>query len=54
MAAQALRAGLTVEDIHDATKFDPWFLRELERIVAAERARRGHAACRRKPARCAA
>jgi carbamoyl-phosphate synthase large subunit len=37
MAAQALRAGLSVEDIHDACKFDPWFLRELERIVAAER-----------------
>jgi carbamoyl-phosphate synthase large subunit len=38
MAAQALRAGLTVDDVHDATKFDPWFLRELERIIAAERA----------------
>ena len=37
MAAQALRAGLSVEDIHDACKFDPWFLRELERIVQAER-----------------
>ena len=38
MAAQALRAGLSVEEIHETTKFDPWFLRELERIVAAERA----------------
>ena len=38
MAAQALRAGLSVEDIHAASKFDPWFLRELARIVAAERA----------------
>jgi carbamoyl-phosphate synthase large subunit len=37
MAAQALRAGLSIEDIHDTTKFDPWFLRELDRIVAAER-----------------
>jgi carbamoyl-phosphate synthase large subunit len=37
MAAQALRAGVSVADIHDACKFDPWFLRELERIVAAER-----------------
>jgi carbamoyl-phosphate synthase large subunit len=37
MAAEALRAGLSVEDIHDATKFDPWFLREMEKIVAAER-----------------
>ncbi len=37
MAAQALRAGLSVEDVHDATKFDPWFLRELSRVVDAER-----------------
>ncbi|HTN13063.1 MAG TPA: carbamoyl-phosphate synthase large subunit [Acetobacteraceae bacterium] len=37
MAAQALRAGLSVEEIHDACKFDPWFLRELEKIVEAER-----------------
>ena len=37
MAAQALRAGLSVADIHELTKFDPWFLRELERIVLAER-----------------
>jgi carbamoyl-phosphate synthase large subunit len=38
MAAQAIRAGLSIEDIHDCCKFDPWFLRELERIVEAERA----------------
>ena len=38
IAAQALRAGLSVEEIHDACKFDPWFLRELERIIDAERA----------------
>ncbi|MBS0558818.1 MAG: carbamoyl-phosphate synthase large subunit [Proteobacteria bacterium] len=38
MAAQALRAGLSVEDVHGATKFDPWFLRELARIVEAEQA----------------
>ena len=37
MAAQALRAGLSVAEIHETTRFDPWFLRELERIVAAER-----------------
>ena len=37
MAAQALREGWSVEDIHQTTKFDPWFLREMERIVAAER-----------------
>jgi carbamoyl-phosphate synthase large subunit len=37
MAAQALRAGLSVEEIHAACRFDPWFLRELEAIVQAER-----------------
>jgi carbamoyl-phosphate synthase large subunit len=36
MAAQALRAGLTVEEIHEACKFDPWFLRQLAAIIAAE------------------
>ncbi len=36
MAAQALRAGLSIGDIQIPTKFDPWFLRELARIVAAE------------------
>src|SRR5471032_491496 len=38
MAAQAMRAGVSIEDIHDCCKFDPWFLRELERIIDAERA----------------
>ncbi len=43
MAAQALRAGLSVEDIHDACKFDPWFLRELDahRRCRARRRRDG-------------
>src|SRR4051794_15017061 len=36
MAAQAMRAGVSVEEIHEACKFDPWFLREVEKIVAAE------------------
>ncbi len=36
VAAQALRAGLSVAEIHEACRFDPWFLRELERIVQAE------------------
>jgi carbamoyl-phosphate synthase large subunit len=42
MAAQALRAGLSVEDIHEACKFEPWFLRQLETIVAAERTVENH------------
>ena len=36
IAAQALRAGLSVEDINEACKFDPWFLRQMEQIIAAE------------------
>jgi carbamoyl-phosphate synthase large subunit len=36
MAAQAFRAGLDVDAIHAACKFDPWFLREIEKIVKAE------------------
>ena len=36
MAAQALRAGLSVEDIHAACKFDPWYLRQMQGIIAAE------------------
>ena len=37
LAAQALRYGLSVEDVRAATTFDPWFLRQLEALVAAER-----------------
>ncbi len=36
MAAQALRAGLSVEEIHAACKFDPWFLRQMQTIIEAE------------------
>ncbi|MHB1205192.1 MAG: carbamoyl-phosphate synthase large subunit [Rhodospirillaceae bacterium] len=38
LAAQGLRYGLSVEDIHAATKFDPWFLRQIEVLVNAEKA----------------
>ncbi|BCI66801.1 carbamoyl-phosphate synthase large subunit [Acetobacter aceti] len=37
MAAQALRAGFSVDEIAAACKFEPWFLRELEKIVQAEK-----------------
>jgi carbamoyl-phosphate synthase large subunit len=37
MAAQALRAGMSIEDIYAASKFDPWFIGELARIIEAER-----------------
>ena len=36
IAAQAMRAGMSVEAIHEACKFDPWFLREIEKLVRAE------------------
>jgi len=36
VAAQALREGLTVAEIHRIAKFDPWFLERLAEIVAAE------------------
>ncbi|HVT54096.1 MAG TPA: carbamoyl-phosphate synthase large subunit, partial [Dongiaceae bacterium] len=40
--AEALRRGLTVDEIHAASKFDPWFIRQLESIVAAEKQVREH------------
>ncbi|GLR67333.1 carbamoyl-phosphate synthase (glutamine-hydrolyzing) [Acidocella aquatica] len=36
MAAQALRAGVSVEDIHAACKFDPWYLNQMQIIIDAE------------------
>ncbi|MCZ7678445.1 MAG: carbamoyl-phosphate synthase large subunit [Sandaracinaceae bacterium] len=33
----ALRLGLTVEDLHEATRIDRWFLVQLEELVQAER-----------------
>ncbi len=34
--AQALRLGATVEQIHAACKYDPWFIREIDGIVKME------------------
>ena len=34
--ADAMRAGISNEDIHDLTKIDPWFLAQISRIVKAE------------------
>ncbi len=34
--AEAFRAGLSVQDVFDLTAIDPWFLREIEEIVAVE------------------
>ncbi len=34
--AQAFREGLSVEDVQNVTGYDPWFLRQIEEIIAAE------------------
>jgi carbamoyl-phosphate synthase large subunit len=36
VAAQAFREGLSVADVHQYSKFDPWFLERLVEIIAAE------------------
>jgi carbamoyl-phosphate synthase large subunit len=40
--AQGLRAGLEVEEIHAACRYDPWFIEQLRDIVAAEERVRRH------------
>jgi carbamoyl-phosphate synthase large subunit len=35
--AEALRRGLTVDEIHGASKFDPWFIRQIEGIILVEK-----------------
>jgi carbamoyl-phosphate synthase large subunit len=37
VAAQALREGLTVDEVHQVAKYDPWFLERIAEIIAAER-----------------
>src|SRR6185295_1717908 len=36
--AQALRLGATVEQVHAACKYEPWFIREIDGIVKMEAA----------------
>ena len=38
--AQAFRHGLTVEEVNAACSYEPWFLRQIEEIVATENALR--------------
>ncbi|HEX9931975.1 MAG TPA: carbamoyl-phosphate synthase large subunit, partial [Allosphingosinicella sp.] len=38
VAAQALREGFTVAEIHAITRYDPWFLERIREIVEAEEA----------------
>ncbi len=35
--ADAFRAGMSLEEIHDASKIDPWFLAQLEDLVLSEK-----------------
>ncbi|WP_114519890.1 carbamoyl-phosphate synthase large subunit [Altererythrobacter sp. ZODW24] len=35
--AQAMREGMSVEDINAITGFDPWFLRQIEAIITTEK-----------------
>jgi len=37
VAAQALRLGMSVEDICAIAKYDPWFMRQVEEIVTMEK-----------------
>jgi len=36
VVGQAFRFGLTVEEVHAACAYDPWFLRQIQAIIAAE------------------
>jgi carbamoyl-phosphate synthase large subunit len=36
VAAQALREGFTVAEVHTIAKYDPWFLERIAEIIAAE------------------
>ena len=40
--AQAMRLGVSVADIHAACHIDPWFLRQIEAIIATENRIREH------------
>jgi len=41
--ADAFRCGLTLDEVHAATRVDPWFLAEIEDLVGRERALAGRA-----------
>ncbi len=36
LSAQAFREGLSLAEIHQATRYDPWFLAQIEEIVSTE------------------
>jgi carbamoyl-phosphate synthase large subunit len=40
--AQAMRLGASIEDIHASSKYDPWFLHQIEELVRMEERVREH------------
>ncbi len=42
VVAQAFRLGLTIGEVHQASKIDPWFLEQIEDIIKAEERVREH------------
>jgi carbamoyl-phosphate synthase large subunit len=42
VCAQAIRLGVSIEEIHAASHIDPWFLRQLQAIVESESKVRAH------------
>ena len=39
---QAFRMGFSVEQIHNVSKIDPWFLREIEKVIQIENGLKAH------------
>jgi carbamoyl-phosphate synthase large subunit len=54
LIAQAMRHGLSDDEIAHATAYDPWFLARIREIVETEAEIRAEAACRSPPTACAA
>ena len=51
---RAIDRGWSIEQLHEITKIDPWFLRQFAEIAAMRQCGGGHGARRaRRPARCA-
>jgi carbamoyl-phosphate synthase large subunit len=42
MVAQCMRLGATNEQVHESAKYDPWFIEQIEGIIAAEARVREH------------
>jgi len=42
MVAQAIRTGTSLEDVHEMCRIDPWFLDQIEEIIAMEARVRAH------------